>query len=167
MESGCLFQVIFALSSLILSKAQNWMGSDTICLSSSPADDGMTRVTFLREDAAGVRSLYLSWWSEDMRLVTCEINTNFLVTESYRALCNEDGGREEILQMFNISSLMAPDAPCAVVSSGSTKFTKSSGGDVTEGKTRRKRSWIFPGTLWCGTGTTAAGYDQLGEDDRF
>lgn len=144
------------------------MGSDTICLASSPADDGVTRVTFLREDAAGVSSLYLSWWSEDMRLVTCEINTNSLVTESYRALCNE--GREEgeeILQMFNISNVLAPDAPCAVVSSGSTKFTKSLGGSVTEEKTRRKRSWIFPGTLWCGTGSTAVRYDQLGEDDDF
>lgn len=162
-----LFQVLFALSSLILSKAQKRMGSDTLCLASSPADDGVTRVTFLREDAAGVSSLYLSWWSEDMHLVTCEINTNSLVTESYRALCDEGSGREEILQMFNISNVLAPDAPCAVVSSSSTKFTKSIGGDVIEEKTRRKRSWIFPGTLWCGTGSTAVRYDQLGEDGEF
>ncbi|XP_076010124.1 uncharacterized protein LOC143003393 [Genypterus blacodes] len=35
-------------------------------------------------------------------------------------------------------------------------------GDTAEGKVRRKRAWIFPGTLWCGTGSKAIGYEQLG-----
>ncbi|KAI4878958.1 hypothetical protein NFI96_014458 [Prochilodus magdalenae] len=29
-------------------------------------------------------------------------------------------------------------------------------------KIRRKRAWIFPGTLWCGHGSTAGNYEQLG-----
>uniref|UniRef100_A0A4W6G3Z8 phospholipase A2 n=1 Tax=Lates calcarifer TaxID=8187 RepID=A0A4W6G3Z8_LATCA len=151
-----LLQVFFALSSLILSKAQDVMGSGHSCFRASPAGDGQTRVTFLREDAAGARSLYLTLWSEDMRLVTCEVNGNPLATERYRTLCDRSGAQgREITQRFNISGVLAaPDAPCAPVSSSA--FTRP------EGRTRRKRAWILPGTLWCGRGSGAVKYEQLG-----
>ncbi|XP_052456873.1 group 3 secretory phospholipase A2-like [Carassius gibelio] len=29
-------------------------------------------------------------------------------------------------------------------------------------KSRQKRAWVFPGTLWCGRGTSASDYEQLG-----
>ncbi|KAF7649252.1 hypothetical protein LDENG_00144520 [Lucifuga dentata] len=45
---------------------------------------------------------------------------------------------------------------------GVPKFTGRTRRDTTEGKVRRKRSWIFPGTLWCGTGSKAMAYEQLG-----
>lgn len=167
MQSRCLLLVLLASSSLISSKAQNMLGSGVSCLRSSPAGDGLTSVTFLREDTAGVRSLYLSRWSEDMRLVTCEVNTNSPVTERYRALCDRSGTQEEIPQMFNISVLLAPDSPCALVSPSAPKFSRSLRRDGTEGKSRRKRAWVFPGTLWCGTGSKAAAYEQLGEDGEF
>ncbi|XP_076586675.1 uncharacterized protein LOC143320703 [Chaetodon auriga] len=139
------------------------MGSSLSCLSASPADDGLTRVTFLREDAAGVRSLYLTLWSEDLRPVTCEVDTSPVFTERYRAVCDRSGTQgQEISQRFNISSVLAPDAPCALVSSSAPNFPRRTKGDGTEGKARRKRAWIFPGTLWCGTGSRAVGYEQLG-----
>lgn len=162
MQRICVLHLIYALSSLILSKAQDVMGSGTSCLRSSPADDGQTRVTFLREDAAGARTLYLSLWSEDARPVSCEVNTNPVVTESYHTYCDRSSTQgPEITQRFNISRLLAPDAPCAHGSYSAPRRTRRDG---TEGKVRRKRGWIFPGTLWCGTGSKAAGYDQLGKD---
>ena len=163
MQSRFLLQVLLALSSLILSKARNVIGSGPSCLSSSPAEDGLTRVTFLREDAAGVRSLYLSMWSEDTRPVTCEVNTDPLVTERYIALC-DSAQDQNITKRFNISVLLAPESPCALVSSSAPGRTTSDG---TEEKVRRKRSWIFPGTLWCGTGSRAYGYDELGEAEKL
>ncbi|KAM7416188.1 hypothetical protein PAMA_018314 [Pampus argenteus] len=108
-----------------------------------------------------MRSLYLTLWSEDMRLVTCQVNINPLVTESYSNLC--DRSSQEISQRFiNISMLMAPDAPCALSSSALniTRRTRRDGRE--ERKTRRKRAWMFPGTLWCGTGSKAEEYEQLG-----
>lgn len=160
-----LLQVLFALSSLFLSKAQDVIGSAPSCLTSSPAADGLTRVTFLREDAAGVLSLFLTLWSGDLRLVTCEVHADPLVTERHRALCDgKDTRGREISQRFNISALLAPDAPCALRSSSAPKFAVRTRGDGTQGKARGKRSWIFPGTLWCGTGTMASDYDELGED---
>ncbi|KAE8292368.1 Group 3 secretory phospholipase A2 [Larimichthys crocea] len=97
-----------------------------------------------------------------MRLVTCEVNTDPVVTEGYRALCDGRGTQgQEISHRFDISMLLSPDAPCALVSSGAPKFSRRTRRDETEGKTRRKR-WIFPGTLWCGTGSKAGRYDELG-----
>ncbi|XP_073321574.1 group 3 secretory phospholipase A2-like [Pagrus major] len=163
MQSRCLLQVLLALSLLILSKAQNVIGSDPSCVRSSPAEDGRTRVTFLRQDAVGVRSLYLSLWSEDTRLLSCEGNTDPAIVERYGALCDRRGTQDqEIRQRFNISALLAPDAPCALLSSSAPKFSRRVRRDGTEGKSRRKRAWIFPGTLWCGTGSKAAKYEQLG-----
>lgn len=160
MPSNFPLVILSLLSSSILLKAENlfWLGAAS-CLKSSPVGNGLTRVTFLRQDSAGVRSLCLSWWSEDKQVVSCEVNTNSLVTESYRAFCNRSGIQgEEIPQMFNISRLLAPDAPCAFVASSAPEST---------GKTRRKRAWIFPGTLWCGDGNRAVRYEQLGENSDF
>ena len=160
MQNRCLLQVLFASSLLVLSRAQYVIGSDPSCVRSSPAEDGRTRVTFLREDAAGVRSLYLSLWSEDARLLSCEGHTDPVVMESYGALCSTGGTQDqEIMRRFNISALLAPDAPCA------PKFSRRVRRDGTEGKSRRKRAWFFPGTLWCGTGSKAAKYEQLGENE--
>uniref|UniRef100_A0A673C3S1 phospholipase A2 n=1 Tax=Sphaeramia orbicularis TaxID=375764 RepID=A0A673C3S1_9TELE len=154
----CAFQFVFTSLWLILLKVQDVVGSDHLCLRSSPAEDRQTRVTFLRQNA-GVRSLYLTVWSEDLRLVTCEINTNPLVTGSYDTFCKSSSSEsQEINQRFNISIVLSPDAPCTPDAPSAQKFTKSAG----EGKVRRKRSWIFPGTLWCGHGSRAGGYDQLG-----
>ncbi|XP_071338576.1 uncharacterized protein [Trachinotus anak] len=163
MQSKFLHQVLFSLSWLILSKAQDVIGSGLSCLRSSPADvDGQTRVTFLREDTAGVRSLYLTLWSGDMRLVTCEVNSGPLATERYRTLCDRSAKQaQEITRRFNISVLSTPDAPCAPVYSSAPKFPRPRG-DGTEGRARGRRALILPGTLWCGKGNDAVRYDQLG-----
>ncbi|XP_063752877.1 group 3 secretory phospholipase A2-like isoform X2 [Eleginops maclovinus] len=163
MQRICLLQVVFASSMLILSKSQGVIGSGHSCLRWKTANDGQTRITFLGEDAAGLRVLYLSLWSEDTRLVTCQVNANPFITETYRTLCNRSGNQNpHVPPNFNISMLLAADTACALASSSAQKFTKRTRRDVTVGRTRRKRAWIFPGTLWCGTGSKAVGYDELG-----
>ncbi|MED6263236.1 hypothetical protein CHARACLAT_002449 [Characodon lateralis] len=162
MESGWFLRAVLVLSWLSLFKAQNTPGTGVFCLRSIPAD-GHSLLTFLRHDAAGVRFLYLTKWSEDMRLAACEINSNPDVTEEYHAFCNiKETWDQELVEKFKIGLLLSPDSPCALVPSGVPESSGGSGKGETERKTRRKRSWIFPGTLWCGTGTKAAGFEQLG-----
>lgn len=169
MRSRFLLQVVFTLSSLYLPKAQDVFVPGVSCLRWSLDSDGQTRVTFLREDdAPAVRSLFLSLWSHDMRLGSCEVNTNPIVTERYRALCDRSSTRyQNIAPRFNIRTLLSPDAPCARVPTRAPKFTRSTRSDAPEGKARRKRAWILPGTLWCGHGSGAVRYDQLGENGEL
>lgn len=164
MRNRCLLQVLLSFSSLILSEAQDVIGSGLSCVRSSPTDDGRTRVTFLREETTGALSLYFTLWSADIRLISCQVDQNPISTEKYNALCyKSDTQEEEIRQRFNISALLAPDAPCALGASGAQKFSRRARKDGEERKIRRRRGVLFPGTLWCGTGTRAHGYDQLGE----
>ncbi|CAJ1067932.1 group 3 secretory phospholipase A2-like [Xyrichtys novacula] len=161
--SRCPQQLLLFFSSLIFSKVQDVMGSGLSCVRSSPAGDGRTRVSFLREDSAGARSLYLSLWSEDAQLLTCDVNQSPLVTGNYRSLCDRSGTREEELsRRFDISALLAPESPCARGSSSGAKFSKRARGDGTAVRSRKRRGMTFPGTLWCGTGSAAAGFDELG-----
>ncbi|XP_053727655.1 group 3 secretory phospholipase A2-like [Synchiropus splendidus] len=127
-----------------------------LCLRSSPTDAGQTLVTFLTED---IGSLFLSIWSRD-RLVTCEVMTDPEVTENYRRFCaGSSDGDESRLPI--IHRLLSADSPCTV---GSAALT-SSAGPRLRGRPRRKRAFTFPGTRWCGTGTNAADYEDLGMFD--
>ncbi|KAM9810990.1 group 3 secretory phospholipase A2-like [Neosynchiropus ocellatus] len=127
-----------------------------LCLRSSPADGGQTLVTFLTEDLG---SLYLSIWSRDT-LVTCEVMTDPEVTENYRAFCAENrDGEESGLPI--ISRLLSADSPCTA---GAAALT-SAAGPRLRGRPRRKRAFTFPGTRWCGTGSNAVDYEDLGMFD--
>uniref|UniRef100_A0A3B3VCR0 phospholipase A2 n=1 Tax=Poecilia latipinna TaxID=48699 RepID=A0A3B3VCR0_9TELE len=147
---------------------QHTPGPGVSCLRSSPAD-GHTLLTFLSHGANGARFLYLTKWSDDLRLAGCEIYSNPDVAAGYRAFCDRnETWDQELVKKFSISLLLFPDAPCALVRSvvPTPELTGRRRTDETERKTRRKRSWIFPGTLWCGTGSKAAGYEQLGMFER-
>ncbi|XP_029017633.1 group 3 secretory phospholipase A2-like [Betta splendens] len=157
MQSWLLLLVV-----LILSKPQEVMGLGHSCLKWRLDSDGQTRATFLREEGAtGARALYLSVWSASMRPVGCEFNSDPGVTERYRALCD---GTESAQNApgFNISALWAPDGPCARLTPGAPKFSGRARRDGSERGARRKRAWILPGTLWCGRGSEAVRYEQLG-----
>ncbi|XP_030594101.1 group 3 secretory phospholipase A2-like [Archocentrus centrarchus] len=127
---------------------------------------GQTRISFLREDTVGVRSLYLTMWSHDMRLVTCRVDSSPQITERYHTLCKRSDPRgQEISGRFNISGILLAlqKADCALLASSSaSRVTRRTRSDDTERKARRKRAWILPGTLWCGSGSTAGGYEELG-----
>ncbi|XP_013867525.1 group 3 secretory phospholipase A2 isoform X2 [Austrofundulus limnaeus] len=170
MNSGLRLRAVFFSSCFVLLTARAVVtGPGASCLRvSSLGTDGQTLVTFLREDAAGARLLYLTRWSDEARLVSCEINSHPSVTEGYRRSCDgkKSWGDEEVSRGVNVSMLLSRDALCARSPSRAPEFTERTRRDGTEGRGRRKRSWIFPGTLWCGSGTKAEGYEQLGMFER-
>ncbi|XP_026176873.1 group 3 secretory phospholipase A2-like [Mastacembelus armatus] len=98
-----------------------------------------------------------------MRLVACEVNTSPFVTESYATLCDRSESHgQEISLWLNMSIVLDPNAPCARHAPSAPTIPRRSRRDGTEGKARKKRAWIFPGTLWCGKGSEAVRYEQLG-----
>ncbi|KAK2902315.1 hypothetical protein Q8A73_012061 [Channa argus] len=147
-----------------LTRAQDVIGSGHSCLRWSLDDRRQTRIAFLREEAAGgVRLLYCTLWSDDLQLLTCEVHTDPLVTERHRTVCDRSSTQDQhVAKKFNIGKLLFSDAPCARVTSSAPKFTRRTRRNLTEGRIRRKRALILPGTLWCGKGSGAVKYEQLG-----
>ncbi|KAF6729335.1 Group 3 secretory phospholipase A2 [Oryzias melastigma] len=158
-EARSLLYATFFLSCFLLSKAHDASDAGLLCVRSA-AVDGQTSVTFVRQWSSGARSVYLTRWSQHSTLLGCEIHSDPSVVESYRALCKPLKAQDrEVLKRFDIRAVLAPDAPCVLVPQ---KFSAPGRGE----KTRRKRSWLFPGTLWCGTGSRAHGYHNLGMFER-
>uniref|UniRef100_A0A8C5B5X0 Phospholipase A2-like central domain-containing protein n=2 Tax=Gadus morhua TaxID=8049 RepID=A0A8C5B5X0_GADMO len=131
------------------------------------------RLTFLQRAPLGHLVLYLSVWTEHNQLVRCSVNSNPSITEEYLSLCNEkpDAQTDAAVRRLNISALLLFPNPCtpdvardpvSVV----LKTDRADGWDpasrTSDVISRRKRSWLFPGTLWCGVGSSAMEYNQLG-----
>uniref|UniRef100_A0A674ETN5 phospholipase A2 n=1 Tax=Salmo trutta TaxID=8032 RepID=A0A674ETN5_SALTR len=132
---------------------------------------GHTRLSFLR-NMIGTHTLmlYVSEWSEK-QLVKCSINDDPVATASYLYLCRQTRSESLVeLSLFNIRALLSPDNLCSL--SPVDGFIKQTKNDPLEQqhisgpKSRRKRAWVFPGTLWCGTGSKAIDYKQLGMFER-
>ncbi|CAL8347197.1 unnamed protein product [Lota lota] len=171
-----LLSVVLVLSLLSKANAQDGMTSGHFCpiLSSAARKGHDKRLTFLQRAPLGNFVLYLAVWTEDNQLVRCSIHSNPFITEGYLSLCkkNPDVQIDAAIRRFNISMLLSPDNnPCTPdaarepLSVGLTtprddEWAPTSRTSVV--KSRRKRSWLFPGTLWCGVGSRAMEYNQLG-----
>uniref|UniRef100_A0A3Q4N0U3 phospholipase A2 n=1 Tax=Neolamprologus brichardi TaxID=32507 RepID=A0A3Q4N0U3_NEOBR len=160
-----MINFFFLFEPIISPTSQDMVGPDLYCFTSIRGNV-QTRISFLHEDTVGVRSFYLTIWSQDMRLVTCTVNLNPQITERYHSLCKTSNTRgQEVSYGFNISSILLAlqKADCAhLEASSASQLTIRTRTDETERKARRKRAWIFPGTLWCGGGSMAHGYEELG-----
>lgn len=151
-------QYILTLETIILCKLQNVIGFGTFsCVRESHFGQGHTRVTFLREEDTGLL-LYATLWSDSMRLMTCEVHDNPLAIEKYWRFCNKSNEDERFTQRFNLNMTLSPNAPCVKTDAPNGDRSATQG----KGKLRRKRSWTFPGTLWCGIGSKAFGFYELG-----
>uniref|UniRef100_A0A8C7LRC8 phospholipase A2 n=1 Tax=Oncorhynchus mykiss TaxID=8022 RepID=A0A8C7LRC8_ONCMY len=130
-----------------------------------------TRLSFLR-NMVGTHTLmlYVSEWSEK-QLVKCSINNDPVATASYLFRCHQTRPESLVeLSLFNIRALLSPDNLCPLSPvDGFIKQTKNyplEQQHISGAKSRRKRAWVFPGTLWCGTGSKAIDYKQLGMFER-
>uniref|UniRef100_A0A3P8YJ55 phospholipase A2 n=1 Tax=Esox lucius TaxID=8010 RepID=A0A3P8YJ55_ESOLU len=140
------------------------------CHKTSATGVGHTLISFLR-NVVGSQTLllYVSKWSKNQP-VKCSINEDLLATSSYLTLCRQTHSESPVeLSHFNISKLLSPGNLCSL--SPVNGFSTQPESDILEqhllrAKSRRKRALIFPGTLWCGTGSKAIDYHQLGMFER-
>ncbi|KAJ7994263.1 hypothetical protein DPEC_G00264070 [Dallia pectoralis] len=136
----------------------------TFCHRTSSTGAGHTRITFLRT-AAGTRTLllYVSEWSEE-KLVKCTIKEDPSASSSYLSFCRQtrSDGRVQISELDTTSMLLGPGSLCSLMPVSDILDQQN----MLRTKTRGKRALIFPGTLWCGTGSKAIDYNQLGMFER-
>ena len=169
-----LFSVVLILSAQATAADGTTSGHFCPTLSSAAGKGHDARLTFLQRAPLGHLVLYLSVWTEHNQLVRCSVNSNPSITEEYLSLCNEkpDAQTDAAVRRLNISALLLSPNPCtpdvarepvSVV----LKTDRADGWDpasrTSEVISRRKRSWLFPGTLWCGVGSSAMEYSQLGK----
>ncbi|KAJ8415517.1 hypothetical protein AAFF_G00424970 [Aldrovandia affinis] len=182
-----VFLVLYNLSTAyvvtVSSKADP--GNANFCYWMNSTTQGRIHYSFLRE-SAGIQPnalrLYLSTWTENQRLVDCMVFDEPAVTESYLSLCREQRVGDfsgSLGERFNVSLLLAPGNPCVIHSamrfeppdrvkrdlqmSDPTHFSHHNPDVSGRPEVRRlKRSWVFPGTLWCGMGTKANDYEDIG-----
>ncbi|KAL2079560.1 hypothetical protein ACEWY4_025304 [Coilia grayii] len=128
-----------------------------------------TQVSFLHRKA-GVHSeafvLYSSIWDKDRQLVYCKTNEEDVVVRHYLSVCVTTRNPHDIPAVgYNISAILARDSPCHGNNSNLGQSDEM-GLHISGIERRTKRAVIFPGTLWCGTGSKAHDYQQLGMFQR-
>lgn len=133
---------------------------------------GRTQCSFLRRPSA-VTSVLFYWtiWTADHRVEECSISVDPALIQNYMSLCHERGTWDLYKtpsERLNITLLLEPGSPCEFrpVALGNLRGHRylGTGYQVDSGtRMRQKRSWILPGTLWCGRGSRAGDYEQLGE----
>lgn len=129
---------------------------------------------------ASLRLYHISRSSESA--LSCAWSDNAAVVEDYLSLCREltHEFSNHLDDILNVTSTPDADGPCvASVWRAGTRSSRSFHGhiglsspperyqvhdDRSEGRTlqRAKRSFIVPGTLWCGSGNNAPSYQDLG-----
>ncbi|TSW08318.1 RILP-like protein 2 [Bagarius yarrelli] len=128
---------------------------------------GRSQCTFLRRSSVSVL-FYWTLWTADHRVEECSISKEPSLIQNYITVCHEEGtwNLQKITSMrFNITLLLDPGSPCEFrpVALGNFRRYFNTNYHVNSGFIiRQKRAWILPGTLWCGHGSRADKYEQLG-----
>ncbi|CAM4529417.1 unnamed protein product [Leuciscus chuanchicus] len=135
------------------------------------SEHGSYQVSFLTHslDALAPPLFYWSKWTSEKRVEDCIMSSDRTLVTRYLSLCREErasDNAEKLPFRFNISALLEDARLCEMNSYLNFTLLKE---DVNQGqpmdsraKSRYKRAWVLPGTLWCGRGTSANDYEQLG-----
>lgn len=135
------------------------------------SEHGSYQVSFLTHslDALASPLFYWSKWTSEKRVEDCFMSGDRTLVTRYLSLCREERAFDNAVKFpfpFNLSALVENASLCERNSYFHFTLDK---GDVNQGqqmdsraKTRSKRAWVLPGTLWCGRGTRANNFEQLG-----
>uniref|UniRef100_A0A8C1UVA6 Phospholipase A2-like central domain-containing protein n=1 Tax=Cyprinus carpio TaxID=7962 RepID=A0A8C1UVA6_CYPCA len=128
-----------------------------------------SQVSFLihSPDTTASPLFYWSKWTSEKRLEGCFMSGDGTLVTRYRSLCRQERARDNEKPLhFNLSALLEDASLCDVNTFFNFTLHKehiSQGQQMdSSAKSRQKRAWVFPGTFWCGRGTSAKDYEQLG-----
>ncbi|KAG2471023.1 PA2G3 phospholipase, partial [Polypterus senegalus] len=134
---------------------------DTFCHRERSDSSGRRHLTFLTR-RTGQLELVQSIWGPERNgqgLLECASSGDPELTETYLSLC-EEAEPATPRGLRDAANLVGEDSPC--VDSSKRAFRRKR--EVRAA--RHKRSWMIPGTLWCGTGSVAANFTDLGVFDQ-
>ncbi|TRY90505.1 hypothetical protein DNTS_002642 [Danionella cerebrum] len=131
---------------------------------------GTSQVSFLMNttSTSSLHSLVFYWsmWTSDERLEDCFMSNDWRLVEHYLSYCQKGSTSWDQYDKFNnLTALLEDDSLCQKNSNMTFSYTplKENTKQVdSKSKNRNKRAWVLPGTLWCGRGTNANDYEQLG-----
>nr|QCG75793.1 group III secreted phospholipase A2-B [Cyprinus carpio] len=133
------------------------------------SERGSSQVSFLihSPDTTASPLFYWSKWTSEKRLEGCFKSGDGTLVTRYRSLCRQERARDNEKPLrFNLSALLEDASLCEThMHVNFTLHKERINPDQlmdTRAKSRHKRAWVLPGTLWCGRGTSANDYEQLG-----
>ncbi|GAA6089461.1 uncharacterized protein LOC113642267 [Tachysurus ichikawai] len=166
-----LAHLIVLSSSALIPDTSN---QDFFCFRSK-SELGRSQCTFLRRPSA-VASVLFYWtmWTADNRVEECFISAEPALIQNYMSVCHEQSiwdQHETSGLRLNITLLMELGSPCEFrpIVLGNLRWHRYLDPGYLLGsgnRMRQKRAWVLPGTLWCGHGSRAGDYEQLGMFER-
>ncbi|XP_056330477.1 uncharacterized protein proca1 [Danio aesculapii] len=143
------------------SKELFYMLNNTLCAKSSVV--GEYHLHQVTDGAEEVRSVHDS----EGRLLDCSVIQNQMQVKSFMHVCRL-GLRNQMSSdlKMSLTGVSEAKANCNKLKSKGAKNvipTTKQAKEANNKKTRTKRGFTYPGTLWCGAGNIADHYEQLGE----
>ncbi|KAF4110519.1 group 3 secretory phospholipase A2 [Onychostoma macrolepis] len=133
------------------------------------SERGSSQVSFLihSPDTSASPLFYWSKWTSEKRLEGCFMSSDGSLVKRYWSLCSQERARDNEKPMhFDLSALLEDASLCEMdmrINFTLHKERRNQGQQMdSRAKSRHKRAWVLPGTLWCGQGTSANDYEQLG-----
>lgn len=133
-------------------------------------EHGVFEVSFLTNSDSSLR-FYWSRWRSERSVDDCFTSTDATLIARYLSLCGERAqDAAEKLHQFNLTLILEDDNLCKFNTNPLSNLG-SQNEDVkkiqqmdSSVKSRQKRALLLlPGTLWCGRGSSANSYEQLGK----
>ncbi|XP_056318445.1 group 3 secretory phospholipase A2 [Danio aesculapii] len=132
-------------------------------------ESSSSQVSFLIRSQDTSLLFYWSKWTPDQRVKECFVSRDVSQIKRYLSLCHKERivwDNDGKFSRYNLTALLEDDGLCQINLNISLTLRKE---DAKQNqqldspvKIRNKRAWVLPGTLWCGRGTNANDYEQLG-----
>ncbi|XP_005169114.1 group 3 secretory phospholipase A2 [Danio rerio] len=134
-------------------------------------ENSSSQVSFLIRSQDASLLFYWSKWTPDQRVKECFISRDVSQIQRYLSFCHEERiiwDSDGKFSRYNLTALLEDDGLCQINLNINSSLTlreenaKQNQQMDSRVKIRSKRAWVLPGTLWCGRGTNANDYEQLG-----